>query len=249
MNEHDEQIEQDEHPYAKRIMALLGPFSPPMEFKKAKLYLVNEATLNELLHLKEQIEEETAELPKRQRGFYPVANIVSQEAVVHYTVSYKRFYQSFKDVEKIHKELDGRFAVWKNKTLKDADALAKAQDTTPERAAELRKEAEREVKRGEEQYERIKGLYKGPEEGFGDYDVRITNYDPSENGERQFKAYVTMTNERKESLQSYLRDEVPNIMYYEAAKPNLNPTEKFLQRAENAFGNVYIALKEEESEE
>ena len=226
---------------------------PGYEVTALQIYYVGAEALESLLDLERRIEANAEELSKK-RGMYHYANIISDKVVYRKSINFKRAYVNTSNPDSINDKLEGMFKVWENTVYKDARLRASAEGLSDERSDDVLNEASKEVQEGQANLKKLQSLYKPPKEDgekgeFEGLSVRVTNYRYEET---PVKAWINFYGEDKVSGQSYLREEVPNIICYENKEQDLKRSdikiEKFLEKAQNAFGNVYFAIKEDENE-
>lgn len=225
---------------------------PGYEVSALQIYYVSAEVLEALLDLERRIEANAEELSNKKRGMYHYANIISDKVVHRKSINFKRAYLNTSNPDTISNKLEGMFKVWENTVYKNARLRASTEGLSDERSDDVLNEARKEVEEGRKNLDKLLSLYKPPKDGeergeFEGLSVRVTNYRYEKT---PIKAWLSFYGEDKASGQSYLREEVPNIICFEDKEQELKRSdikiEKFLAKAENAFGNVYFATKEEE---
>lgn len=173
-----------------------------------------------------------------KKPYFHVAKLIylEGEKIVTFAVAKQKNYKLIRDREKVLRDLEVEFIIWKNKEIKHlSDYIKSTRKITHKEEAKLFEKLMQKIEIAKEKMEYIKEHIDDLE------DVFITTYPRAKI--YPFIAYFT---DKGRSGSSYLRTEVFNIIEYEPKrkKPRKDMIiENLLAKASNPFGDVYVIEK------
>jgi hypothetical protein len=153
-------------------------------------------------------------------------------AAQNYFVGLKGKHRQINKSDTVRENIEGEFAVWKNKLKKDVREIVTLHSLDDEAFAILEKEAVMKIEAAEAQYNFILNH-------FDDLEVRIAGYT-----HEVIYPYVSYRI-KGENIQKHLSIKVPSVLYYESVKYRSDmAVADFIKNATNAFGDIYYIEKE-----
>lgn len=206
-----------------------------LEIGGSVLYFAQKEQIILLVGLKTQLEgafERTTD--ERNYKFEKIAKILNPvRAATNYSVGIRGRHRQINDSEKVREKIAAEFAIWKNKTRKDAREYAALHSLDDSAHAALEAEITRRIAEGEAQFAFI-------DAHFDELDVRIVGYEH----EKSYP-YIDYSVDGKKH-QTHLSITVPNVLYLNLGTfRNDMEVAQFVKEAVHAFGDVYFLSKEE----
>lgn len=205
-----------------------------IELLEGKLYFVNKEGAIMLSVLQSKLENELATNSERKRyNFGLIAKFLNpKNPATRYFIGIKGRHRQINDETKVNENLEGEFAIWKNKVRKEASDYATLHSLDDEALALLEQKIERQINEAQGRYEFIK-------ENRESLEVRIVGYEH----EKSFP-YVAYTVDKK-MRNTHVSTKVPTILYYEPVKFRSDMSvAEFTKQGINAFGDVYFMEKQ-----
>lgn len=203
-----------------------------------RLYLCDEAAFGKLLVLQAK---HNGSLGKdegfKAYDFSAAANILNPDGhVSQYSITLRTTAKQITDPEKVKADLARERDININMCYSNAENLIHSDPSMgEERAKEIRNEALLEAQKIDAIAQKLLNDLNLPEEERL-YDVRI-----SSSGRAYIYAYCDFAGEH-----ALLREKIPNFLFFKLSKTRPNATfARFLEKADNAFGDVYYAMIEE----
>ena len=175
-----------------------------------------------------------------KRPYYYVAKLIcAQEPIDYFRITIQKKYIYVKDKEKILKDLEKLFTIWKNKKILETAKYIKRNRVTESEAKKLQDKTLQEV---EKAYQELLNIKKHPQK----YELIRTNY--------YYAKYYPEVIYRLQSENRYrttlLRKNVLNIICYEPLQREKKrrkdmEIEKFLENAYNPFEYIFVKRVEE----
>lgn len=215
---------------------LLSRYKHMTLMEKGDLYFVEKTGILLLNGLKTQLEGGyTKKSDPKRYGFNLIVKLLNPiKPAQHYSVGIRGRHRQINDAIKVRENLEGEFAVWKNKMRKEAKELADLHHYDDEALKKSELELERRISEGELHFRRVM-------ENFDHYEVRIAGYEH----EKSYP-YISYTSGGK-NYNTHLSIKVPTVLYYEPAyyRSDMSVAD-FLRESQNAFGEIYYMERGEE---
>lgn len=231
LQQHHEKIKSD-------VLALLDKRTPEKIITESDrdptlLYLSDKALNNELINLKFLLEKEFEDPDKdvKRYGFNKIVNLLNPgEPVGTYFWHIEKKWKLISTPDKVLARLDEELAVWANSyRLHSFKELDESKEASEAYVTEQKKLIEGKIKEAEDKCAWLK-------EHFDELEtVKIC---------AKKRSYVYGTVHFKingKPVKRHLSYKLPNVLYYEKPHYRSNNTiDQFLEKAENAFGDVYF---------
>ncbi len=226
-----EKIKQD-------VCLVLSRYSRMILMEEGELYFMDKDGIEAMISLKKELEESFSKKtdPKRY-GFNQIVKLLNHNhPAQHYSIGIRGRHRQINDSIKVRDNLEGEFAVWKNKMRKETANMAALHHFDDEMLKKSELELERRIAEGELHFKRLM-------EKFENFEVRIAGY-----GHEKNYPYISFSTDGK-NHNTHLSIKVPSVLWYQPSyyRSDMSVAD-FLREAQNAFGEVYYMEREGEEE-
>lgn len=214
-----------------------------IEYKGIVLYLLTTSELQEVLALELSVRADNIENGvEKKNHFYDYAKIINPEfSAFKYTLSMKHKKKEIFDPFKVKKALPAEYEIWKNKSRVQLEKEIKdeANAITDDQAKLLREALEKEVELSRINIEKVM-------ENYENYDVVISTFEEYTYYPALY--YVMEENNKNKPADTHLRQDVPNLLWYEDNRPyaelrSNDRMSRIIQTFDRYCGSVYIKKK------
>ena len=214
-----------------------------IEYKGIVLYLLSTSQMQKILALELSVRADNIENGiEKKNHFYDYAKIINPEfPAFKYTLSMKHKKKEIFDPFKVQKALPAEYEIWKNKSRVQLEKEIKdeANAITDDQAKLLREELEKEIELSRINIEKVMDNYEN-------YDVVISTFEEYTYYPALY--YVMEQNNKNKPADTHLRQDVPNLLWYEDNRPyaelrSNDRMSRIIQTFDRYCGSIYIKKK------
>jgi len=185
-----------------------------IEYNGVTLHLISTSVLQEVLQLELTVRANNIENGiEKKNHFYDYAKIINSDyPAFKYTLSMKHKKKEIFDPFKVRKALPAEYEIWKNKSRVKLENEIKDEESaiTDEQAKILRKNLEKEIELAKHNIDKVLAHYE-------EYDVVISTFEEYTYYPALY--YVMEQKEKNKPADTHLRQDVPNLLWYEDNRP------------------------------
>jgi hypothetical protein len=221
------------------------------EYFGSHLYEINSDDLLKIIRFRDQLQlahDDAGKKVKKNNPLYDVCNLLSTYVVGEYSVRGLIHAKSYKKQETILAKLDGQFYREKAKMEKHLETLLSENDFDDEKIASLKDEFDLKLELSEQRLEYVKNNHEKLELKESNYPVKRDNNDLSAFCEFYLDPVHLPKDEKKlfGTQQAWLRESVPNLIYYVQAPVRLGSLDAYFNGEEvQIFGDFYYKVSYE----
>jgi hypothetical protein len=217
--------------------------SRSIEYQGIVMHLLSTAELQKVLELELTVRADNIENSiEKKNHFYDYAKIINPEYVAFkYTLSMKHKKKEIFDPYKVQKALPAEYEIWKNKSRVQLEKEIKDEKNaiTDSQALILRENLEKEIELSRHNIEKVLDNYEG-------YDVVISTFEEYTYYPALY--YVMEQNNKNKAADTHLRQDVPNLLWYEDNRPyselrSNDRMSRIIQTFDRFCGSIYIKEK------
>jgi len=232
----------EHHEVVDRLESLLEN-TRQIEYKGIVLHLLSTESMQEVLALELSVRADNIEKGvEKKNHFYNYAKIINPEhSAFKYTLSMKHKKKEIFDPYKVHKALPAEFEIWKNKSRVQLEKEIKDEKNaiTDDQALILRDNLEKEIELSRINIEKVI-------ENYENYDVVISTFEEYTYYPALY--YVMEQNGKNKPSDTHLRQDVPNLLWYEDNRPyaelrSNDRMSRIIQTFDRYCGSIYIKEK------
>jgi len=214
-----------------------------IEYKGIVLHLLSTETMQEVLALELSVRADNIENGvEKKNHFYDYAKIINPEhSTFKYTLSMKHKKKEIFDPYKVQKALPAEYEIWKNKSRVQLEKEIKDEKNaiTDDQAVILRERLEKEIELSRISIEKVMDNYEN-------YDVVISTFEEYTYYPALY--YVMEDNGKNKPSDTHLRQDVPNLLWYEDNRPyaelrSNDRMSRIIQTFDRYCGSIYIKEK------
>jgi len=214
-----------------------------IEYKGIVLHLLSTESMQEVLALELSVRADNIEKGvEKKNHFYDYAKIINPEhSAFKYTLSMKHKKKEIFDPYKVQKALPAEFEIWKNKSRVQLEKEIKDEKNaiTDDQALILRDNLEKEIELSRINIEKVI-------ENYENYDVVISTFEEYTYYPALY--YVMEQNGKNKPSDTHLRQDVPNLLWYEDNRPyaelrSNDRMSRIIQTFDRYCGSIYIKEK------
>ncbi len=211
-----------------------------IEYHGVTLYLLSKEVLEEVLKLELTVRSNNIENGiKKKNHFYDYAKIINPDyPAFKYTLLMKHKKKEIFDPLKVKKALPAEFEIWKNKSRVKLEKEIKDKENaiTDSQAKILRQNLEKEIELAKHNIDKVLN-------NFEAYDVVISTFEDYTYYPALY--YVMEQNNKNKASDTHLRQDVPNLLWYEDNRPyselrSNDRMSRIIQTFERYCGSIYI---------
>jgi len=232
-----------EHHEVEQTLNTILENTRQIEYKGIVLHLLSTESMQEVLALELSVRADNIEKGvEKKNHFYDYAKIINPEhSAFKYTLSMKHKKKEIFDPYKVQKALPAEFEIWKNKSRVQLEKEIKDEKNaiTDDQALILRDNLEKEIELSRINIEKVI-------ENYENYDVVISTFEEYTYYPALY--YVMEQNGKNKPSDTHLRQDVPNLLWYEDNRPyaelrSNDRMSRIIQTFERYCGSIYIKEK------
>ena len=217
--------------------------SKSIDYQGIVLHLLKQSELQAILALELRVRADNIENGiEKKNHFYDYAKIINPEyPAFKYTLSMKHKKKEIFDPFKVKKALPAEFEIWKNKSRVQLEKEIKDEKNaiTDSQAKILRESLEKEIELSRHNIEKVL-------ENYENYDVVISTFEEYTYYPALY--YVMTQEEKNKAADTHLRQDVPNLLWYEDNRPyaelrSNDRMSRIIQTFDRYCGSIYIKEK------
>ena len=214
-----------------------------IEYNGIVLHLLTSSELQKVLALELTVRANNIENGiEKKNHFYDYAKIINPEfSAFKYTLSMKHKKKEIFDPFKVQKALPAEFQIWKNKSRVELEKEIKDEKNaiTDSQAVIFRHELEKEIELAKYTIDKVLDNYSA-------YDVVISTFEDYTYYPALY--YVMEQNNKNKAMDTHLRQDVPNLLWYEDNRPyaelrSNDRMSRIIQTFDRFCGSIYIKKK------
>jgi len=214
-----------------------------IEYNGVTLHLISTSVLQEVLQLELTVRANNIENGiEKKNHFYDYAKIINSDyPAFKYTLSMKHKKKEIFDPFKVRKALPAEYEIWKNKSRVKLENEIKDEESaiTDEQAKILRKNLEKEIELAKHNIDKVLAHYE-------EYDVVISTFEEYTYYPALY--YVMEQKEKNKPADTHLRQDVPNLLWYEDNRPytelrSNDRMSRIIQTFDRFCDSIYIKKK------
>jgi hypothetical protein len=214
-----------------------------IDYQGIVLHLLSTQQMQEVLALELLVRADNIDKGiEKKNHFYDYAKIINPEyPAFKYTLSMKHKKKEIFDPHKVKKALPAEFEIWKNKSRAQLEKEIKDEKNaiTDDQAALLRDKLEKEIELSRINIEKVI-------ENYEEYDVVISTFEEYTYYPALY--YVMEQNGKNRPADTHLRQDVPNLLWYEDNRPyaelrSNDRMSRIIQTFDRYCGSIYIKKK------